>query len=80
MLAKVKSLWFRLPDRLRRVIHTFYQTFLGVFLLGISGVLSSLLSTGDWNAAASALLSLAAAALAAAISAVKNGLATKLSI
>ena len=77
MLSKLKSLWNKLPDGVKRVLHTFWQSFLGVFLLGITGVVSNLLSTHSLTDAKSALFALCAAAIAAALSAVKSKLASR---
>lgn len=73
-MKKLVSLWANLPDSVKRVVHTFYQAFLGVFFLGLTGILTDLLNTGDINQAKAALLALVAAAVAAAISAVKASL------
>lgn len=70
-MNKLVSLWNNLPDGVKRVVHTFYQAFLGVFLLGFTGILTDLINTGNWDAAQTALVALASAALAAALSAVK---------
>lgn len=71
LLATVKSLWNKLPDSARRIVHTFWQAFLGVFVLGVTSVLSNLLSTGNFSTAKSALVALVSAAVAAAFAAVK---------
>jgi len=67
MTAKLKALWVSLPDWLRRALHTFWQTFFSVFLLGITDVLNA----GSWSDARVALIALATAALASAFSALK---------
>lgn len=77
LLATVKSLWNKLPDGVRRIIHTFWQAFLGVFVLGVTSVLSGLLSTGNFSDAKSALVALVSAAVAAAFAAVKAALVRK---
>jgi len=77
MITKLKSLWNKLPDGVKRVVHTFWQSFLGVFLLGITGIVSNLLSTHSLSDARSALVALVAAAVAAALSAVKSKLASR---
>ena len=64
-------------DAVMRVVHTFWQSFLGVFLLGITTVLSSLLSTHNFSDARSALVALVVAAVAAAFSAVKAALVAR---
>lgn len=71
----IKSI--RSNDAVMRVVHTAWQAFVGVFLLGITGVASSLLSTHNFSDARSALLALAGAAVAAALSAAKGALAAK---
>lgn len=74
MIEKVKQLakqvWAN--DDVRRVVHTFWQTFAAVFLAGISGVVGILMHTRSASAAATALVALVVAAAAAGFSAVKN--------
>lgn len=67
----LKSLWLKLPDSVRRMVHTFYQAFLAVFLIGISPVMSAVLNH-NYADAKVALFALIAAAAAAAFSAVKG--------
>lgn len=55
-----------------RAVKTFAQAFVAVFLLGVLNVISSLLSTGNFSAAKSALVALVTAALAAGVSALMN--------
>lgn len=55
-----------------RVFHAFWQTFLGVFLLGLTPVVSDVLKTGSISGAKAALLALVAAAAAAGFSTIKN--------
>jgi hypothetical protein len=55
-----------------RTFHTFWQSFLAVFLLGIFSVISDVLSTGSFSGAKSALLALVVASAAAGLSALKN--------
>lgn len=71
LVAKVKALWNRLPDNFKRPLHTFWQAFVAVFLVGASGILSALLKTHNVNDAESALLALITAAFAAGCAAVK---------
>jgi len=71
-MNKIKALWNSLPDIAKRAIHTFYQAFISVFLIGITGIASTLLQTHNFSDAKTALMALAVAALAAAISAVKG--------
>ena len=55
-----------------RAAHTFWQAFVAVFLLGIFGILSTVLSTHNLSDATSALIALVIAAVAAGLSALKN--------
>lgn len=55
-----------------RAFKTFVQTFITVFVLGLTPIISSILSTHNLSGASSALLALVAAAGAAGISAVMN--------
>lgn len=73
MLQKLKGLLVRIwaNDNVRRVVHTFWQTFLAVFVVGASGVASSLLSTHNLSDATTALTALVVSAVAAALAAVK---------
>lgn len=71
-MNKLKSLWNNLPDSVRRVIHTFWQTFAGIFVLGVTDILQELLRTGDFSNARLAVMALVSAAVAAALSAVKG--------
>lgn len=61
---KITQFWNSLPDSVKRMIHTFVQAFLAVFMLGIAGVITS----PDLKTAGVALI---AASFAAGISAVK---------
>lgn len=65
---KLKSIWLSLPDEVKRAIHTFYQTFVATFLVGIEGVFN----THSLPAAKTALVALCAASLAASFSALKS--------
>lgn len=55
-----------------RAFHTFWQSFLAVFVLGITPVISDVLSTHTLSGTKSALLALVVAAAAAGLSALKN--------
>ncbi len=55
-----------------RAFHTFWQSFTAVFLLGIFGVLSTVLSSHTLSDATSALVALVIASVAAGLSALKN--------
>lgn len=55
-----------------RAFHTFWQSFSAVFLLGITGVLSQLLTTHNYSDVRSAGTALVVAALAAGFSALKT--------
>lgn len=57
---------------LARMFHTFWQSFTAIFLLGISGLTSTLLSVHSLSDAKSAAYAVAAAVVAAALSAFKN--------
>jgi len=70
MLSKLKALWNGLPDSVKRVIHAFWQTFAGVFVIGLPVILAVLKAHGV-SEAEKALLSLVSAAGAAGFSAVK---------
>ena len=63
-MTKLTQFWNSLPDSVKRMVHTFVQAFLAVFLLGIAGVISS----PDLKTAGIALVT---AAFAAGLSAVK---------
>lgn len=67
MLNKILSHWNRLPDSVKRIAHTFWQSFAAVLVVGLSG-LSQVHSVSDAKTAAVALLT---AAVAAGLSAVK---------
>lgn len=68
---KIVNTWQRLPDWLRRLVHTAYQSFIGVFLLGITNVIADLLQSGNFSSAKAALVALVSSGVAVAISAVK---------
>lgn len=55
-----------------RMFHTFWQSFVAVFALGILSVTSDVLQTGTMSGAKDALLALVVASLAAGLSALKN--------
>lgn len=55
-----------------KAFHTFWQSFLGVFVLGASGIASNLIHTHNISDAKTATLALVAAAFAAALSATKS--------
>lgn len=55
-----------------RVFHTFWQAFLAVFLLGITNILSAVLSTHNLSDAKSALIALVVAGVASGLAALKN--------
>lgn len=55
----------------RRVVHTFWQSFLAVFILGATGILSNVLNTHNLADAKSALVALVVAAAAAGLAAIK---------
>lgn len=76
-MNKLQNLWNRLPDDVKRVIHTFWQTFLAVFVLGITGILTALLRTHNISDAESAVVALVGASAAAGFSAVKGLLVTQ---
>jgi len=60
-------------DDLKRVLHTAIQAFIAVFVLGLGDVLNAFKGSG-LDAAKAAGLALVGAAIAAAVSALKNGL------
>lgn len=70
MKALLLKLWH--DPLVNKAAHTFWQTFLALFLVGISGIARSLLKTHNISGAESALLSLVVASAAAAFSAVKT--------
>lgn len=74
MLKTIKALWQGLPDGIKRAIHTFWQTFASVFILGLPAIFGA----SDVATARVALLALAASALASAFSAAKGALLTYL--
>jgi len=57
---------------LARTLHTFWQSFLAVFTVSITGLTANLLNVHNFSDAKSFMLALSAAAGAAALSAVKN--------
>lgn len=73
-MKTLKALWNGLPDGIKRAIHTFWQTFASVFVLGLSGVVVS----QNFSEARVALYALAASAFASALSAAKAALLTYL--
>jgi hypothetical protein len=62
---------------LSKALHTFYQAFIGVFVVGFTAVLNSVLN-GDIETAKIAILSLLSASLAAGISALKTFILQKI--
>lgn len=74
LLSNVKSalvaLW-SIP-LVSRAVHTFWQAFLAVFALGVTGVLSVALQTHSVPATEDALIALLVAAIAAGLSALKT--------
>lgn len=56
--ATLKSLWDRVPDKIKRVIHTGWVTFAVTFLAGITQVVSNFASTHNFSDAKSALFAL----------------------
>lgn len=79
MLLKAKQLAIKVwaNDSVRRVVHTFWQTFAITFVAGISGVVTILLHTHSISAATSALLALVLASGAAGFSAAKGAFVAK---
>ena len=69
-MKNLVNLWNKLPDAVRRAVHTFWQAFLATVALGLTPVLNAL-SDGRFNEAGTLLLALAAAAVATALSALK---------
>jgi len=59
-------------DAVMRVLHTFWQAFLAVFLIGITGILSTVLVTHSLSDSKSALIALIIASIAAGFSALKG--------
>lgn len=78
MLNKLKSLLRGLwaNDNVRRVVHTFLQAFIAVFVVGLTNVLNAFQNNG-LAAGKAALLALVGAAIAAALSAVKNAVVAR---
>jgi ABC-type dipeptide/oligopeptide/nickel transport system permease subunit len=66
----LKGIWAN--DNVRRVVHTFWQAFIAVFLTGIMGIISGYFQTKNISVAEMALLSLTIAAFAAGLSAIKG--------
>jgi len=62
---------------LSKALHTFYQAFIAVFIVGLTPVLTSTLN-GDIETAKLAILSLLSASLASGISALKTFIVQKL--
>lgn len=77
-MNKLKALWEKLPDGVKRVIHTAWVTFLGVFSLGITQVLANLVQTHNFSDAKSALVALIVAGVVAAGTAVRVAIANAL--
>jgi hypothetical protein len=67
----IKSLWVKVPDNIKPVIHAFWETFLGVFLTGILGIISGLVHSHNFSAATSALVALIGSAIAMGFAAAK---------
>lgn len=63
--------WALVHPQLTRAFHTAWQTFLGVFLVGISPILNDI-TNHHYADAKIALIALTGAAMAAALSALKN--------
>lgn len=72
----IKGIWAN--DKVRRVVHTFWQAFLAVFLAGVVGIISGYFQTKNISVTETALLSLTIAALAAGFSAIKGLVASYL--
>lgn len=70
-MNKLKTIWNGLPEGVKRVVHTFWQTFLAVFLIGLPVIVAVLKAHGV-SEAEKALLSLVTASAAAAFAAVKS--------
>jgi hypothetical protein len=70
-MRRLKFIWNALPDSAKRAVHTFYQTFAAMFLLGLGDVFDAFQGHG-LAAGKSALLALVGAAFAASISALKS--------
>lgn len=70
LLVKIHQLALSHPSYIRP-LHTFWQSFVGVFVLGISPIITDITSH-HFADAKIALIALISAALAAGLSAVKN--------
>jgi len=77
LLKKIKDFVVSHPI-LSKALHTFYQAFIGVFIIGLTPILTTALN-GDIETAKLAMLSLLSASLAAGISALKTFIVQKLS-
>jgi hypothetical protein len=77
-MQKVKDIYRALVnnEHVMRVVHTFWQTFLAVFLIGLPVILSALKAHGV-SEAEKALLSLVSASAAAGFAAVKALIVSK---
>lgn len=73
--ALIKRVWAN--DNVRRVAHTFWQSFAAVFLVGITGIVSGMLSTHNISDGSTALLALVTSAVAAGLAALKGLYVTK---
>ncbi len=74
-MQTIKALWRGLPDWLQRAIHTFWQTFASTFVIGLVPIVADLTSFSDTKLA---LIALATASFASALSAFKAVLVTRL--
>jgi hypothetical protein len=80
---KIKTFFIKIKDYvvshpiLSKALHTFYQAFIAVFVVGFTAVLNSVLN-GDIETAKIAILSLLSASLAAGISALKTFILQKI--
>lgn len=76
VLSQVKALLRRHPTA-AKAFHTFYQSFIGVLVLGLTPVFSAATS-GNVHEAGVALVALVSAALAAGLSAAKSIIAARI--
>lgn len=72
-----KRAWVTLPDPAKRVVHAFWESFLAVFSLSATGLITSLLKIHSWSDVQVFVASLAVAIGAAALSAAKSAIISR---